>query len=414
MEPPPAKARPPKQSQKAELAMDSDAETEQVQEGKEDDSSSEEDSGSKDNSSRRPRSGSAKDSRPSRVSKDKAAEALAKMSVNDNDDAADMEVDPGSAADKAKHMHNLSSRLLAARASRASGPNSAAASDAHSDDSGTTGSEAAKGKAAGLDALDEADEEAESPAPVMLKSRKGKSSIAGVGKSRSRQPSVTSNSEVSDGWVVRCKCGADDDDGEAMTECEGGCKTWVHDSCHGLGPGALFWCDACKENVQTSKASEPASLDGADSKVAQPTLLTSNNGGAAQPSLAKATSAATATSGSSADDMADDSSPAAATSRAASGVADDEPNGAGEGARPRPDSAAEAGQAVTDIDMTAASPRKTSAQVLPSSARKAQQASSQLQHGPLHVCIQLSFQMSIIKCKALPMACTLVHLTCSC
>ena len=55
-----------------------------------------------------------------------------------------------------------------------------------------------------------------------------------------------------------------------MAECEGGCKTWVHIKCHNLQPGEDFYCDSCREDVQTSKAhpdadqamDEPANLAG--------------------------------------------------------------------------------------------------------------------------------------------------------
>lgn len=108
------------------------------------------------------------------------------------------------------------------------------------------------------------DAEEESPAPAMLKSRKSLNNAAAVNASTSRESraALRSNSEISDGWVIRCKCGITDDDGAPMTECDGGCKTWVHDACLGLEQGDAFWCDACKENVQSSKptSANPAAM----------------------------------------------------------------------------------------------------------------------------------------------------------
>lgn len=50
------------------------------------------------------------------------------------------------------------------------------------------------------------------------------------------------------GAKVKCICGATDDDGEAMTECDN-CSTWLHNACVGLppdGPDSDSWlCSAC-------------------------------------------------------------------------------------------------------------------------------------------------------------------------
>jgi hypothetical protein len=63
---------------------------------------------------------------------------------------------------------------------------------------------------------------------------------------------ISSNSAISEGWTVRCTCGATEDDGEELVECGGGCKTWQHTRCV-LGPcaklarGAAFLCTWCRE-----------------------------------------------------------------------------------------------------------------------------------------------------------------------
>ena len=84
------------------------------------------------------------------------------------------------------------------------------------------------------------------------------------------KPTIQSNSAVSEGWEVKCKCGITYDDGETMVECGGACKTWVHIKCHNIDPKADWYCDSCIEAVQTSKArpevdhpmDEPEDLEG--------------------------------------------------------------------------------------------------------------------------------------------------------
>jgi len=117
---------------------------------------------------------------------------------------------------------------------------------------------------------------------------------AGRSTSTDRQ-ALSSNSDVSEGWQVRCKCGARTDDGEAMAECEGGCKTWVHMRCHKLKLGDDFYCDKCSDDVQTSKAcselddpmDEPQHLEGdAGSDADVVVALVSRKSGAAGSSPA--------------------------------------------------------------------------------------------------------------------------------
>lgn len=75
---------------------------------------------------------------------------------------------------------------------------------------------------------------------------------SGRSSSSDREP-IQSNSVVSNGWQVRCKCGVTDDDGEHMVECEGGCKTWVHLKCHRIKLGDDWFCDKCQQAVHSSK-----------------------------------------------------------------------------------------------------------------------------------------------------------------
>ncbi|KAL0037371.1 hypothetical protein WJX79_004342 [Trebouxia sp. C0005] len=119
----------------------------------------------------------------------------------------------------------------------------------------------------------ESDEDAESPVAVMLKSRK-LSKVGDSSAERGRSAStdwetLRSNSAVSEGWQVKCKCGVTVDDGKPMAECDGGCKTWVHIQCHKIKAGADFYCDQCTEGVQTSKSrtqqDDPVSEPMADS-----------------------------------------------------------------------------------------------------------------------------------------------------
>ncbi len=63
---------------------------------------------------------------------------------------------------------------------------------------------------------------------------------------------VFTNSDISEGWVVRCTCGVTKDDGRDMIECET-CKTWQHVKCvlgksraKALPPGQEFTCTFCQ------------------------------------------------------------------------------------------------------------------------------------------------------------------------
>ena len=102
---------------------------------------------------------------------------------------------------------------------------------------------------------------------------------AGRSSSSDREP-IQSNSAVSDGWQVRCNCGATDGDGKPMVECEGGCKIWVHLKCHKIKAGQDWFCDTCLAATHTSKAhsddvdhcmDEPADAGGASPSGSVPT-----------------------------------------------------------------------------------------------------------------------------------------------
>ncbi|KZV49766.1 PHD finger protein MALE MEIOCYTE DEATH 1 [Dorcoceras hygrometricum] len=53
-------------------------------------------------------------------------------------------------------------------------------------------------------------------------------------------------------WTVRCKCGAEDDDGEKMVSCDI-CEIWQHTRCNGVedtdNVPRLFVCDVCCSNL---------------------------------------------------------------------------------------------------------------------------------------------------------------------
>lgn len=377
---PAAKSKPVRASKKSETKEElSEAETEDFNEGNEHDSDLDESPGSTSNGddTEASRSGNRSKARPQRTSKNRAAQAIrgsiAAIDLDDDDSnkenaasgaaasAADKESAPVSAADKAKELQAMSSRLRAARANRAAGNKETSASGAEDErvsDADTLAASAARKKSSSRTpgksrssspatsdsgtAGDRkansniSDVEEDSPAPALLKSCKGKNSAAEAGRHNSRESSVAirSNSEVSEGWVVRCKCGATDDDGEAMTECEGGCKTWVHDACYGLVGGGLHWCDSCKENVQTSKPAKAVSYSNADIGVSQSTPLAVDSlPDASDTNKAVASAAAAIASVSSADGSNSNESSAAAEAAKASSSSDASRASAAEGPR---------------------------------------------------------------------------------
>lgn len=66
-----------------------------------------------------------------------------------------------------------------------------------------------------------------------------------------------------DNWVVNCKCGARDDDGERMVACDL-CEVWQHTRCNGIDEDEvvppLFVCYRCCESIGQQKY--PKQLDG--------------------------------------------------------------------------------------------------------------------------------------------------------
>ena len=73
----------------------------------------------------------------------------------------------------------------------------------------------------------------------------------------------STNSAITEGWVVKCVCGVKKDDGRPMIECED-CKAWQHTKCV-LGKAAskkslpnTFVCRDCwqKSVEQRAAASE--------------------------------------------------------------------------------------------------------------------------------------------------------------
>ena len=73
---------------------------------------------------------------------------------------------------------------------------------------------------------------------------------------------ISSNSQVSEGWTVRCVCGATGDDGKVMAECDT-CKIWQHVKCAlgkraKLAPGDPFLCTFCREAPEEDAPSSPA------------------------------------------------------------------------------------------------------------------------------------------------------------
>ncbi|XP_027177678.1 PHD finger protein MALE MEIOCYTE DEATH 1 [Coffea eugenioides] len=64
-----------------------------------------------------------------------------------------------------------------------------------------------------------------------------------------------------DNWKVRCRCGAQDDDGERMVSCDM-CEIWQHTRCCGIEDSEavppVFVCDACCTSLAPSRAAQPS------------------------------------------------------------------------------------------------------------------------------------------------------------
>ncbi|KAK7819131.1 phd finger protein [Quercus suber] len=74
-----------------------------------------------------------------------------------------------------------------------------------------------------------------------------------------------------DNWVVKCECGAQDDDGERMVECDL-CEVWQHTRCCGIEDTEtvppLFVCSGCCASLVPPKTDSSCGLE------CSPTLLT--------------------------------------------------------------------------------------------------------------------------------------------
>jgi hypothetical protein len=75
---------------------------------------------------------------------------------------------------------------------------------------------------------------------------------------------VLTNSDISEGWVVKCTCGVTSDDGRDMIECDT-CKTWQHVKCvlgkkkaKALPPGQEFLCTFCRALDDDAPHSKPS------------------------------------------------------------------------------------------------------------------------------------------------------------
>lgn len=60
-----------------------------------------------------------------------------------------------------------------------------------------------------------------------------------------------------DNWTVRCKCGAEDDDGERMVSCDI-CEIWLHTRCCGIDDSQavpqMFICETCRASLAPPRA----------------------------------------------------------------------------------------------------------------------------------------------------------------
>ena len=68
-------------------------------------------------------------------------------------------------------------------------------------------------------------------------------------------------------WIVRCECGAQDDDGERMVACDI-CEVWQHTRCCGLEDSEavlpLFVCPACCNSLGPPMSDSPLAFQNSD------------------------------------------------------------------------------------------------------------------------------------------------------
>ncbi|KAL3568477.1 hypothetical protein D5086_031128 [Populus alba] len=71
----------------------------------------------------------------------------------------------------------------------------------------------------------------------------------------------------SDNWKVRCECGACDDDGERMVECDI-CEVWQHTRCNGIDDAdtvpQLFICSGCCDSLLPGKTETHQRFESSD------------------------------------------------------------------------------------------------------------------------------------------------------
>ncbi|MED6155020.1 hypothetical protein PIB30_001702 [Stylosanthes scabra] len=77
----------------------------------------------------------------------------------------------------------------------------------------------------------------------------------------------------SDNWMVRCECGAQDDDGERMVACDI-CEVWQHTRCCGIDDSEtvppLFVCSSCCDSLAPTRVESPFAMDCVDDFLVSP------------------------------------------------------------------------------------------------------------------------------------------------
>ncbi|CAK7338934.1 unnamed protein product [Dovyalis caffra] len=79
-----------------------------------------------------------------------------------------------------------------------------------------------------------------------------------------------------DNWKVKCECGACDDDGERMVECDI-CEVWQHTRCNGIDDAntvpQLFVCSGCCDSLQPVKAKTHQQFESSDELLMIPAAI---------------------------------------------------------------------------------------------------------------------------------------------
>ncbi|XP_011038253.1 PREDICTED: PHD finger protein MALE MEIOCYTE DEATH 1 [Populus euphratica] len=80
----------------------------------------------------------------------------------------------------------------------------------------------------------------------------------------------------SDNWKVRCECGACDDDGERMVECDI-CEVWQHTRCNGIDDAdtvpQLFICSGCCDSLLPGKTETHQRFESSDDLLMIPAAI---------------------------------------------------------------------------------------------------------------------------------------------